>query len=116
MKAKTRPDKFSMSRDRFLVIGGIDPFRVSEYETSRMVEEFVPYKSEWNKKNTLPDSRHHACACLLDGFIYLVGEYTTAQFEPLMKTTRYIGRSFLYLYDKIMFLVMLYLEFAWFLP
>lgn len=72
---KTRTRNKPLSRDRFLVIGGIDPFEVTDYQTSRLVEEYFPGKSEWTAKTSLPDSRHHTCACLLDGFIYLVGEY-----------------------------------------
>lgn len=71
---KSRTRNKPLSRDRFLVIGGIDPFEVTDYQTSRLVEEYFPGKSEWSAKTSLPDSRHHTCACLLDGFIYLVGK------------------------------------------
>ncbi|XP_061187506.1 ring canal kelch homolog [Saccostrea echinata] len=79
-KVRTR-DKIR-SRDRFLVIGGVDPFEMTDNETSRLVEEFYPSKSEWTSKSSLPDARHHTCACLLDGFIYLIGGSTYDQQKP----------------------------------
>jgi hypothetical protein len=72
-RIKTR-DRF-YPPDRILVIGGIGLLDDTTDATSRLVEEYFPLKSEWTTKSSLPDSRHHSSACLLNGFVYLIGEY-----------------------------------------
>jgi hypothetical protein len=61
-----------------LVVGGIDPKQMHAEVPAQLVQSFDPLANEWSLLTKLPDPRHHHGCVMLDGYLYVIGEWVNS--------------------------------------